>query len=93
MSLPCELHQLLVNRYYMDHLYQAIIDRVILGLANVVAIFDKTVVNESGVDGGAQTINWTGFRLKFLQTGRIPNYALAMAVGVTAITLVAISST
>jgi len=88
-----ELHQLLVNRYYMDHLYQAIIDRVILGLANVVAIFDKTVVNESGVDGGAQTINWTGFRLKFLQTGRIPNYALAMAVGVTAITLVAISST
>ena len=28
-----------------------------------------------------------------VQTGRIPNYALAMAVGVTAITLVAISST
>ncbi len=88
-----EIHQFLVNRYYMDHLYQAIIDRVILGLAGVVAAFDKGVVNESGVDGGAQTVNWTGFRLKFMQTGRIPNYALAMAVGVTAITLVALGST
>jgi hypothetical protein len=28
-----DLHALLVNRYYMDHLYQGIIDRVILGRA------------------------------------------------------------
>jgi NADH-quinone oxidoreductase subunit L len=84
-----ELHALLVNRYYIDDLYQAIINRVILGAGSVIAIFDKKVVNESGVDGGAQTIGWLGFRLKFLQTGKIPNYALGMAVGVVALALIA----
>ena len=49
------------------------------------------VVNQTGVDGGAQSIGYLGLRLKFLQTGRIPNYALAMAVGVVTITLVAFS--
>jgi NADH-quinone oxidoreductase subunit L len=84
-----ELHALLVNRYYIDDLYQALINRVILGAGSVIAIFDRRVVNESGVDGSAQGVNWLGFRLKFLQTGKIPNYALGMAVGVVALALVA----
>jgi NADH-quinone oxidoreductase subunit L len=87
-----DLHALLVNRYYMDDLYQTIINRVVLGLASVVALFDKRVVNESGVDGGAQTIGWFGLRLKFLQTGRIPNYALAMATGVIVLAVLAFQS-
>ena len=62
---------------------------VVLGLAGVVAGFDRRVVNESGVDGGAQTIGWFGFRLKFLQTGRIPNYAFGMALGVVVLAVVA----
>jgi NADH-quinone oxidoreductase subunit L len=84
-----ELHQLLVRRYYMDDLYQALINRAVLGLAGVVAWFDKRIVNETGVDGGAQTLGYFGYRLKFLQTGRIPNYALAMAVGMTALAILA----
>ena len=77
-----DLHALLVNRYYLDDLYQGIINRVVLGLAGIVAWFDKKIVNEAGVDGGAQFIGYFGYRLKFLQTGRIPNYALAIAAGV-----------
>jgi signal transduction histidine kinase len=50
----------------MDNMYQAIINRVILGLAGAVAWFDKRVVNETGVDGGAQTVGYLGYRLKFL---------------------------
>jgi NADH-quinone oxidoreductase subunit L len=84
-----EIHQLLVRRYYMDDLYQAIINRVVLGASSVIALFDRRVVNESGVDGGAQSVGWFGFRLKFLQTGKIPNYALGMAVGVVALALIA----
>ena len=86
-----EIHQLLLNRYYIDHLYQATIDYVVFGLARVVAFFDRTIVNETGVDGGAQSIGFIGFRLKFLQTGRVPNYALAMAGGVIALALIAFS--
>jgi NADH-quinone oxidoreductase subunit L len=87
-----EVHALLVNRYYIDDLYQAIINRVFLGLGNIVALFERRVVNESGVDGGSQLIGWFGLRLKFLQTGRIPNYALAMAVGVVVLAVMAFQS-
>jgi NADH-quinone oxidoreductase subunit L len=87
-----DLHALFVNRYYMDDLYQAIINRVILGAATVVAWFDKRIVNETGVDGGAQTISYLGYRLKFLQTGRIPNYALGMALGVLVLAVVAVGA-
>jgi hypothetical protein len=34
-------------------------------------------------------LGYFGYRMKFLQTGRIPNYALAMAVGLAAFVLVA----
>lgn len=88
-----ELHQLLVARYYFDDLYQAIIDRVVLGAATVVAVFDREVVNRTGVDGTAQTMSWVGYRLKFLHTGRIPNYALGMVVGILALTAIAFSTT
>ena len=84
-----ELHTLLVNRYYVDHLYQAVIDRAVLGLAGAVSWFDRAIINQTGVDGGAQSIGYMGLRLKFLQTGRIPNYAFAMATGVIVIALVA----
>ena len=77
----------------MDHFYQAIIDRVVMGLSAIVLWFDRSVVNESGVDGGAQGIGWLGLRLKFLQTGKIPNYALAMAVGAVTLALVAYGRT
>ncbi|MDA0815543.1 MAG: NADH-quinone oxidoreductase subunit L [Chloroflexi bacterium] len=85
-----DLHAFLVNRWYMDNLYQSIINRVVLGLGGVVAWFDKRIVNETGVDGGTQLVGYLGYRLKFLQTGKIPNYALAMAVGVVVLTLVAV---
>jgi len=87
-----DLHALLVNRYYLDNLYQGIINRVVLGAGSVIAWFDKRVVNETGVDGGAQTVSYLGYRLKFLQTGRIPNYAFGMAVGVLVLALVAIGN-
>ncbi|MDA0301025.1 MAG: NADH-quinone oxidoreductase subunit L, partial [Chloroflexi bacterium] len=87
-----DLHALLVDRYYMDKMYQGIINHVFLGLAGLVAWFDKRIVNETGVDGGAQTVGYLGYRLKFLQTGRIPNYALGMAVGMVAIAIIAFGS-
>jgi len=88
-----ELHQLLVRRYYLDELYQGVINHVVLGAAAVVAWFDKRVVNETGVDGSTQFVGFLGYRFKFLQTGRIPHYVLGMALGVAALAVVAIGTT
>jgi len=75
------LYQLLWHKYYIDEAYQWVIDRVVLALGRVIAWFDRVVVNDTGVDGTAGLAFFTGFELKFLQTGRLPNYALAIAAG------------
>ncbi|GBD12558.1 NADH-quinone oxidoreductase subunit L [bacterium HR24] len=75
------IYQLLWHKYYVDEAYQWVIDRIVLALGRVIAWFDRVVVNDTGVDGTAGLAFFTGFELKFLQTGRLPNYALAIAAG------------
>ncbi len=76
------LYDMIKKKFYFDDLYQAAIDRGMLGFSYVVAWFDRYVVNDTGVDGSAQLTGFTGGVLKYLQTGRVPNYAMAIAVGV-----------
>ncbi len=76
------LYALIKNKFYFDELYQGIIDRGVLGFSYVVSWFDRYVVNDTGVDGSAQLTGFTGGVLKYLQTGRVPNYAMAIALGV-----------
>jgi NADH-quinone oxidoreductase subunit L len=83
------LHALLVNKYNLDDVYQSIIDNVVLGTSRMLAWFDRNVVNDTGVDGPGYTTNFLGYLLKFQQTGRLPNYALAIVIGVVALALVA----
>ncbi len=84
-------HALLLNKYYLDDLYQSVIDNVVLGSSRVLAWFDRTVVNDTAVNGPAQTAGFLAFLLKFQQTGKLPNYALGMVIGVVALALVAFS--
>ena len=84
-------HAALVNKLYLDDLYQAVIDRVVLAGARVIAWFDRNVVNDTGVDGAAYSTSFLSYLLKFQQTGKLPNYALAMIIGIVALALVAFS--
>ena len=69
------------HKYYFDELYQAIIDRIILVSARLIAWFDRKVINDTGVDGPSFLTRYLGYRLKFTQTGRLPNYALIIVLG------------
>ncbi len=73
-------------------MYQWLIDRVILVVAYGVAWFDRHLINDTGVDGTSNLLNYFGFRLKFAQTGKLPNYALAIVVGVIALAVIAFSA-
>jgi NADH-quinone oxidoreductase subunit L len=75
-------YETLRNRYYIDDAYQWVIDRVVLTLGTVVAWFDRNIVNDTAVDGSAGLGLFAGFELKFLETGKLPNYALAIVAGV-----------
>ena len=82
------VHQVLVSRYYVDDIYQWVIDRAVLVFARLVATFDRIVVNDTAVDGSADAVKSSGLRLKFVQTGRVYNYGMAMATGVVALALI-----
>ena len=84
-------HALLVNKYYLDDFYQAIIDRGVMAGSRLLAWFDRNVVNDTAVDGSAQATGFIGYLLKFPQTGKLPNYALAIVIGIVALALVAFS--
>ncbi|MGK2964183.1 MAG: NADH-quinone oxidoreductase subunit L [Tepidiformaceae bacterium] len=84
------VYQMLQRKFYWDELYQAAIDRVLLGFSYVVSWFDRYVVNDTGVDGSAQVTGYAGNILKYLQTGRVPNYALAVVFGVVLLAVVGV---
>ncbi len=72
----------------MDDIYQWAIDRVVLVVGGVIAWFDRNVVNDTGVDGSARLGVFAGFGMKFLETGKLPNYALAIVTGVIVLAIV-----
>ena len=82
------VHRVLVAKYYVDELYQWVIDRIVLVLGRLTATFDRVVVNDTAVDGSADSVKISAFRMKFIQTGRIYNYGMAMAAGVIALSLI-----
>ena len=82
------LHRALENGYYLDRLYQWIVDRVVLTLSRFTALFDRIVVNDTGVDGPAVTVMLSALRMRYVQTGKMYNYGAAMALGIVGLTLV-----
>ena len=82
------LYRLALNKYYIDDAYQWVVNRVVLVLASLVALFDRIVVNDAGVDGSATSVMLSALRLRYAQTGRMYNYGLAMVLGVFTLALI-----
>ncbi len=84
------LHTFLARRGYMDVGYQWLIDNVSLGLARFVAVFDRKVVNDAGVDGTGLAVRLSGKGLRRGVTGLLYNYAALMVVGVVILAVAAL---
>jgi NADH-quinone oxidoreductase subunit L len=84
-------YRLFANRFYVDDFYQWAINNIVLGVAKVVAVFDRAVVNDTGINGPGHLTYGLGWLLKFQQTGKLPNYALAMTLGVVVLVVVGFS--
>ena len=81
------VHRVLLNKYYMDDMYQWVIDRIALTFSRFIALFDRAVVNDRGVDGAALAVQLTSWWLRLTQTGRLYNYGAAMGAGAVALAL------
>ncbi len=81
-------HRLLVNKYYLDDAIQWTINKIVLTLGRAIAVFDRSVINDTGVDGTGFSV-WSSARLlRLIQTGRFYNYGMAMALGFVGLALI-----
>ena len=76
------LHRVLVERFYLDAAYQWTIDQVILRVSGALALFDRRVVNDRGVNGTGLAVVEVGRRLRYHVTGVFADYGMAMVAGV-----------
>ncbi|MBI2866022.1 MAG: NADH-quinone oxidoreductase subunit L [Chloroflexi bacterium] len=76
------------RKYYLDDAYQWAIDRVVLVFSGLVALFDRVVVNDTGVNGSGGITVQIGRRLRYHETGRLYNYGMAMAGAIVVLGLV-----
>jgi NADH-quinone oxidoreductase subunit L len=83
------LHTLLFNKYWIDEIYGfVIITPVYRGAVFLWRIVDELVIDTLFVNGAAFTVELTGDILRFIQTGNVRNYALAVAAAILALAAV-----
>jgi NADH-quinone oxidoreductase subunit L len=81
------LYTLLARRYYIDELYMWLIDKLVIGVGLVLAVFDRQVL-DGLVNGVAWLFARLGQWLRGAQTGRVQNYGLVLFGGMAVIALV-----
>ncbi|MBF0515831.1 MAG: NADH-quinone oxidoreductase subunit L [Nitrospirae bacterium] len=77
------IYKLLFNKYYIDELYNLIIVRPCYWVSgNILDKVTDKVLIEGIVNGVPSLVQWSGQRLRKIQTGVVQHYTLIMAVGV-----------
>jgi NADH-quinone oxidoreductase subunit L len=68
------------EKWYVDELYDAIVARPLLAMAN----FFKNVIEKSGIDGivngVGRGVNYAGRQIRLMQSGQVGNYILLMVL-------------
>ena len=81
-------YRFLLNKYYVDELY----DATVIGPIHRMASFCWRVIDVWVIDGAvnlsAFCTELSGSLLRFLQTGNVRNYALSVALGILALAVI-----
>jgi NADH-quinone oxidoreductase subunit L len=84
------LYRLPINKYYLDDLYQGLIDRVLLAFSRFLAfVFDARVI-DGAVNGIGRLAIIVGGMVRVIQTGRVQSYAMYVFGGLALISLLTI---
>jgi NADH-quinone oxidoreductase subunit L len=83
------VHKLLFNKYWVDEIYGALILKPVHSLAILLwRVVDELIIDTLFVNGAAFTVELTGDVLRFIQTGNVRNYALAVVTAILALAVV-----
>jgi NADH-quinone oxidoreductase subunit L len=80
-------YRVLNRRYYIDELYMWLIDKLAIGVAYALSIFDREGLDQVA-NGLARFLAAGGSALRLIQTGRVQNYGLVLFGGMAVIALV-----
>lgn len=86
LGLGPGMYRASVNKYYIDDIYGLVFARGGVLLGNLLWWFDAKVV-DGAVNGAGWVASTIGGGLRRIQTGRVENYGLGMAVGLAIILL------
>ncbi len=75
------LHQLLLNKYYVDEIYDMFIVRPVMTASTWLWQVWDTLVIDGTVNGTAQTVQANGLLFRLWQTGNVQSYALSCLIG------------
>jgi len=75
------LYNLLLNKYYIDELYDFIIVRPVAAVSDWLWKVWDMIVIDGTVNGAAHTMEANGLLLRLWQTGNVQNYALSFLIG------------
>jgi NADH-quinone oxidoreductase subunit L len=81
------LHRLLLHKYWVDELYDAVVVRPVHGMAMRFWRFWDEIVVDGAVNGIAYTIEGVSAVMRLFQTGFVGTYALFFVLGVLALLL------
>jgi NADH-quinone oxidoreductase subunit L len=87
------IYLLLLNKYYMDDLYNWLVGKGLIGVSRLLAWFDRHIVD--GIVNGLAWVAYAlfGWVLTRAESGRLPNYALGFFVGVAILAGVVVTAT
>ena len=75
------VHRLLLNKYYVDEVYDAVVVRPLMAAAEWLWRVWDTLVIDGLVNGTARVVQAGGLFLRFWQTGNVQAYALSLSLG------------
>ena len=81
------LYRVIINKYYVDEIYQWVIDNLILAFSKFLAVFDRVVVNDTGIDGAGMSVLLSAIKVRLIHTGRLYNYSTAMVLGLLTVAI------
>jgi proton-translocating NADH-quinone oxidoreductase chain L len=86
------IYRVLYNKYYLDELYALIVKYIVLGLANLAALFDQYII-DGVVNGTASAVRGLGSITRRTETGKLQNYGAAIFGGAMIILLIVFFAT
>jgi NADH-quinone oxidoreductase subunit L len=76
------LHKVLDKKYWFDEVYQAVFAAGSRGIGKFLwLVGDRGLIDGLAVNGSAHTVGWLASVVRYVQTGYLYHYAIAMILG------------